>query len=197
MTQGNRLSRQLKPSRSNKTENKTALEMRAKEITKAPTGSLPMLEIGSDFPLGPNHADRSQIEPSAEDVERLSAQQVQFTWRVSEELVHRELGEAQTTDTSSTAVGESPTTDAVAVLQRALSAQEAVTERLLEQLKAKDSQIEGMQTFMQSLNERLRESNLLMAALQKQLPLPDANLDERSGAAGKSRKRSWLKAILG
>jgi hypothetical protein len=61
----------------------------------------------------------------------------------------------------------------LAVAATKLVAQETVTERLLEQLRAKDAQIEGMQTFMQSLNERLRESNLLMASLQQSLPYPN------------------------
>lgn len=161
----------------------------------------------------PDHADRSHIEPSAVDVARLAAQQVQFTWRVRDELVRRELGEAATVASSAAATGESPITDAVAVLQRALAAQETVTERLLEQLKAKDAQIEGQQQFMQSLNERLRESNLLMASLQKQLPgptLPGAespvakDIEQQSakpnadkgGRVKPSRHRSWWRGVF-
>jgi ABC-type transporter Mla subunit MlaD len=100
------------------------------------------------------------------------------------------------------------------VLQRALAAQEAVTESLLGQLKAKDAQIEGMQTFMQSLNERLRESNLLMASLQKQLPGPassdgelvvaksgerqstKANADNGSKTKG-NHGRGWWRGVFG
>ncbi|HUY33161.1 MAG TPA: hypothetical protein VMV69_10295 [Pirellulales bacterium] len=164
----------------------------------------------------PGHADRSLIEPSAADVERLAADEVQFTWRISEELVRRELGESAATAVpkQGAAMGESAITDAVVVLERALSAQEAVTERLLEQLKVKDAQIEGMQQFMHSLNERLRESNILMGSLQKQLPgpswkgteegpavraaAPSAKSKSKAAAGPKQgRRRSWLRAMFG
>lgn len=158
----------------------------------------------------PEHPDRGLIEPTPADVDRLTAEQVQFTWRISEELVLRMLGAspATTPARSDAVVGESSSGDAVALLQRALAAQEGITDQLIQQLKVKDSQIEGMQQFMHSLNERLRESNVLMASLQKQLPAPtekgsdvsasktSPSATARKGkAAGTTKsvpRRSWL-----
>lgn len=110
----------------------------------------------------PQHADRSEVEPSPIDVERLNREGVQFTWRISEELVRRELGDAPaaTTDEKPAAIGES--SEVLGILQRAITAHEKAASQLVEQLKVKDDQIAA-------LNDRLRESNLLMGSLQKQL----------------------------
>ena len=118
------------------------------------------------------HPDRSQIEPSPEDVRRLTAEDVQFTWRVTEELVRRELGDAAAISTeektSPAGGGESP--EWLAVMQRITDAKEKAEERLFEQLRVKDDQLRAKDEQIAALNDRLRESNVLMASLQKQLP---------------------------
>ena len=55
--------------------------------------------------------------------------------------------------------------EVLSLLQRAIAAHEKAASQLVEQLKVKDDQIAA-------LNERLRESNLLMGSPQKQLPAP-------------------------
>src|ERR1700677_3528122 len=61
----------------------------------------------------PTHADRHLVEPTPEYVERMTAEGVQFTWRIDEELVRRELGETATEPNEERVagdarVGESP-----------------------------------------------------------------------------------------
>jgi hypothetical protein len=151
----------------------------------------------------PTHPDRAMVEPSAEDVLRLTAAGVQFTWKVSGELVRRELGDAAVVppDQKSTA-GAGESSDLFSLFQRAIEAKEKAEARLFEQLRVKDEQIA-------SLNERLRESNVLMASLQKQLPDPAKKLTPGSGGAPvgerqkattkpsmKSKRRSWLQSIF-
>jgi hypothetical protein len=149
----------------------------------------------------PANDDRSQVEPSPADVERLTAEGVQFTWRINEELVRRVLGEAVTTVADQKPpVGVGESAELLHLIQRAIDAKEHAEARLFEQLRVKDEQISA-------LNERLRESNVLMASLQKQLPeggkKPTGLLDSAAVEAGKPKgkgtastpkkvKRSWF-----
>lgn len=161
----------------------------------------------------PTHPDRGEIEPSPSDVERLTAEGVQFTWRVTEELVRRELGDATATPagekSSAPGVGESP--EWLAFMQRLTDAKEKAEERLFEQLRVKDDQLKAKDDQIAALNERLRESNLLMASLQKQLPEPAKKAasiaepvvaatpkrpEKGSGGATKPKQRGWLRGIF-
>ncbi|MBN8626022.1 MAG: hypothetical protein J0M17_11070 [Planctomycetes bacterium] len=122
----------------------------------------------------PGHPDRLHIEPSVDDVASLTAAGVQFTWRVTEELVRRELGDAAPSSgddrSAAPAAGESP--DWISLMQRVTDAKEKAEERLYDQIRVKDEQLKAKDDQIAALNERLRESNLLMASLQKQLPEP-------------------------
>jgi len=153
----------------------------------------------------PTHPDRALVEPSVEDVHRLTAAGVQFTWKVSEELVRRELGDVAVTppeQKSTAGVGDS--SDLFSLFQRAIDAKEKAEARLFEQLRVKDEQIAA-------LNERLRESNVLMASLQRQLPertqtasvtttTPASKTTKRAGngstTSGKKARRAWLPAFF-
>ena len=122
--------------------------------------------IGDDA----GHSDRSLVEPSPADVERLNGEGVQFTWRIEEELVRRRLGDVPAATSSRTEQGRGESGNVLALLERAMHAKEEAEAKLFEQLKTKDNQIAGLQQTVTSLNECLRESNVLMASLQRQLP---------------------------
>jgi hypothetical protein len=153
----------------------------------------------------PNHPDRSQVEPNAADVQRLTAEGLQFTWRVTEELVRKELGDdagtAETPRSEGSGAGDS---NLVALLQRAIEAKEQAEARLFEQLRVKDEQIA-------SLSERLRESHILLQSAQKQLAEPAkksattvesakpaaANKQEKGRVpTTKRQRRSWFGRLL-
>lgn len=75
----------------------------------------------------PDHAERGQVEPTASDVERLTAEGVQFTWRISENFVFQQLGaspleSAGNGDDVKSRVGES--SDLFDILQRTIEAKE-------------------------------------------------------------------------
>lgn len=162
----------------------------------------------------PKHPDRSHVEPSPTDVERLAVERVQFTWRISEEFVRRQLGATPPpAKTGESRAGESD--DLFALLQRAMAAKEHAEAKLFDQLKTKDDQIIGLQQTVTSLNERLRESNMLMASIQRQLPegkRPTVGILRADGsrltkavgkrsaksasAAAKPVRRRWLKALF-
>lgn len=155
----------------------------------------------------PVHVERSEIEPSPSDVQRLTMEGVQFTWRVSEELVRRQLGDTpipSTAENDGSEGGGVESSNLLSLLQTALDAKEQAEARLFEQLRVKDGQIA-------SLNERLRESNLLMASLQKQLPertktpmsigeptkaAPVKRPEKGIGGPAKSKQQGWLRKFF-
>lgn len=162
----------------------------------------------------PKHPDRSHVEPSPTDVERLAAEGVQFTWRISEESVRRQLGDTPQ-PVANRESGAAESGDLFALLQRAMAAKDSAEAKLFDQLKTKDDQIAGLQQTVTSLNERLRESNVLMAAQQRQLPegkratVGVLNSDEsrpataagkrtpkHSSPLAKQQRRKWLRALF-
>ena len=159
----------------------------------------------------PAHSDRSQIEPSVDDVASLTSAGVQFTWRVTEELVRRELGDAAPSSgddrSAAPAAGESP--DWISLMQRVTDAKEKAEERLYDQIRVKDDQLKAKDDQIAALNERLRESNFLMQSLQKQLPEPSkasAVVDaaksttgkriEKGGGGTRKKNRVWFRRLL-
>ena len=145
-------------------------------------------------------------------MERLNGEGVQFTWRIDEELVRRRLGEVPVPTNSRAEQGIGESTGVLTLLERAMHAKEEAEAKLFEQLKTKDNQIAGLQQTVTSLNERLRESNVLMASLQRQLPEGKERAagvtnegQKTAPASGKrstkissppKRRRRWLKALF-
>ncbi len=107
------------------------------------------------------HKDRAEIEPTPAEAKKMTQQGIQFAWKISEELLLREFKTLSETAQTKTA-GESELAE---LLRGELMSKE-------NQLKTKDTQIEQLGTIITSLNERLREGNVLMAALHQQIQLP-------------------------
>lgn len=159
----------------------------------------------------PAHPDRSQIEPSVDDVASLTAAGVQFTWRVTEELVRRELGDAAPSidggKPATPATGESP--EWLGFMQRLTDAKEKAEERLFEQLRVKDDQIRAKDDQIAELTSRLKESNILMQSLHRQLPeatpvpittstksRPVKPSEKPSASRQKQQRHSWFRRLL-
>lgn len=161
------------------------------------------------------HSDRNQIHPTVAEVKKLQGQEVQFAWKLSEDLLIRSFGPLDTAhkQVHAEAAGEG-IEKVLGVLKEELQSKER-------QLVAKDSQIEKLGTIIGSLNDRLREGNLLMASLQQQLQLPeqskttvDAEVKVKKAkeaknkavskvmpvaekAPVKAKSKSWLAVIFG
>jgi hypothetical protein len=107
--------------------------------------------------------DRPLLLPTPDEVRALREQNQPFAWKISEELLRRQFlkpdpAEAAGTEQGSEALPQSDSSRLVAVLEKSV----AILER---ELNEKNSQIAAM-------NERLRESNILMKDLQLRVALP-------------------------
>ncbi len=135
-----------------------------------------------------NSPDRSLLLPTIAEVLALREQSQPFSWRINEELLRRQfvkLDDATTPDVGqgSGAVAGSDSSRLVTVLEKSI----AMLER---ELSEKNNQIAAM-------NERMRESNILMKDLHQRLALPAAKSSEgqivderRPPSAGNSKTSS-------
>ena len=117
-----------------------------------------------------NHPDRHHVEPAPEEATSLRLKGENFAWRISEELLSREI--------PADSVAEKP---AGTLPERDLGGGSG---ELLDMLR-KELDIKNQQLTQQSdvitkqmeliggLSERLREGNILMGSLQQQLKLPE------------------------
>jgi len=108
------------------------------------------------------HPDRRHIEPDVPTAKALRVKGENFAWRVSEELLRREVPEGATKskpETKSAANGGDQSA--------------AIIEILRNQLDIKDQQIAAQNDVIKGLSERVREGNILMGSLQKQLSPPE------------------------
>ncbi len=110
----------------------------------------------------PRHADRHHIEPDIATAKSLRVKGENFAWRISEELLERVAAEA------GTRTKPEPRVSAAGDGQSG-----AIIEILRKQLDIKDQQIAAQNEVIKGLSERVREGNILMGSLQKQLSPPD------------------------
>lgn len=125
------------------------------------------------------HPDRSHLKPSVEEVQRLRMKGENFAWQISRTLLDREApaksSAGNANEKSKGGGGDEPSVREVATLLR---------EQLLlsqQQLVVKDQQIAAQLEITRSLNDRLREGNILIGSLQRQLSLTSG---EPQAAAG-------------
>ncbi len=104
-----------------------------------------------------NHPDRGAIEPTVKQVEVLKKKGENFTWKIREDVLMKNFERAQLQEQKFKTNNH---TDVLQILRR--------------ELELKNTQIERQFEVIQSLNERLREGNILMGSLQQRLALPEA-----------------------
>lgn len=114
------------------------------------------------------HADRPHISPSVEEVQALRLKGENFAWRISEELLQREV--------PITPLSEKPNSPS----QPAGNGQSELLAMLREELHIKNQQINQhseliakQMELIGGLGERLREGNILIGSLQQRLALTD------------------------
>lgn len=145
------------------------------------------------------HPDRHHIEPDVKAATALRLKGENFAWKISEELLRREMPEGEGKSASESRSAPQGGTDQSA----------AIVEILRKQLDIKDQQIAAQNDVIKGMSERIREGNFLMRSLQQQLSPPDTTkrntsdvveTDERSpkkqkgsdAAASTPKKTHWL-----
>jgi hypothetical protein len=108
------------------------------------------------------HADRAAIQPTPKEVVAYKKKEENFAWKIREDVLLREFKGALKEAKKETAEARS---DILGILQN--------------ELELKNRQIEKQWEVIHSLNDRLREGNILMGSLQKRLVLaaPEVNPD--------------------
>lgn len=105
----------------------------------------------------PAHPDREAVLPDPVAVAAFKKKGENFTWTVRQDVILSNFNAAPKEEKKAKA---EPTGDIFSILQK--------------ELDLKNSQIEKQWEVIHSLNDRLREGNMLMGALQKRLSLPEA-----------------------
>lgn len=114
----------------------------------------------------PQHPDRGSIHPGHQDVERLRASGEPYVWMIDEALLLRRFPPklAESPEVSNSAPNKPSVELVIQVLQQQLGSKDVQIRSLEKQLDRKDDQIIN-------LNERQRETNILMRQLQERLAL--------------------------
>lgn len=115
------------------------------------------------------HPDRALIEPSVKQAKELRLKGENFAWKISEELLRREVPEGESKPRSD--AGQKSTGDL---------ASPAIIDMLRRELEIKNQQIATQNDLLKGLSERLREGNILMGSLQQQLALTDGTARKSS-----------------
>ena len=123
------------------------------------------------------HLDRAQIQPSVEDAMQLRMKGENFAWRLSEELLRRQVpvdaGSVKGNPLSSQKTSAHADGDLLAMLRREL---EIKNQQIGQQSELISKQME----LISGLSERLREGNVLIGSLQQHLALPEGRSENRS-----------------
>lgn len=144
-----------------------------KEAAKT-TGKSPSSIRRIIYPILENdrHPDRHHIEPDVKTAKALRVKGENFAWKLSEELLRREVPEGGTNGStgskSSSVAGNDQSS--------------AIIEMLRNELTIKNTQIATQNDLLKGLSERLREGNILIGSLQQQLSLTDGSARKKSDA---------------
>ena len=104
------------------------------------------------------HTDRHLIEPNSADARALRVKGENFAWKISEELLDREMQERVKK------VKAEPKAGATASVGN-----EHLLAMLQKELDIKNQQIESQNQLLKGFSERMHEGNVLIGSLQKQL----------------------------
>ena len=141
-----------------------------------------------------NHPDRQHIEPTIDEVTKLRLKGENFAWRISEELLRREVPVETEKPTGDERVDSQPRTAGDIELLAMLHGELDIKNQ---QITQQSEMLAKQMELISGLSERLREGNILIGSLQKQLALPDGShrtesdvVDARSSVSPATEKGS-------
>ena len=116
------------------------------------------------------HRDRHHIQPNVDEVQALRLKGENFAWRISEELLRREVSVetevAAPVDRHASRESANANAEMLAMLRRELEIKN-------HQITQHSELISKQMELISGLSERLREENILIGSLQQQIALPD------------------------
>ena len=123
------------------------------------------------------HTDRQHVVPSVEEAQALRLKGENFAWRISEELLQREIpvtAPSEKPHASSPVMSEGHS-ELLAMLREELQIKNRQITQQTEMLSKQMELING-------LSERLREGNILIGSLQQRMALSDGTTREKPEA---------------
>lgn len=118
------------------------------------------------------HPNRVHIQPSVADAQALRIKGENFAWRISEELLAREVP-------AETAAEKGTDTPAIGALHEGHAELLSMLRRELDiknqQITQQAAMLSQQMELISSLSERLREGNVLIGSLQQRLALPEVS----------------------
>jgi hypothetical protein len=131
------------------------------------------------------HPDRHYIEPAPEDAMAFRLKGENFAWRISEELLTREIPPESVAEKSTGTILEHDLGQGSGGLLEMLRQELAIKNQ---QITQQSDLISKQMELIGGLSERLREGNILMGSLQQQLKLPDGASRSFDSSDGKSKR---------
>jgi len=150
-----------------------------------------------------SHPDRVLIKPSPKEFRILKTKRAPFQWKLSETLLRRTFGTTADDAIPSTDRTATPRegSNVLSILEKELTVKERNLQEILQQLKVKDHQIARQADIIEALNERVREGNILIGTIQRQLALPSPLSTKKHPHTRKKeavrRRSGLLKWLLG
>jgi len=118
------------------------------------------------------HVDRPHIQPSVEEVIALRSKGENFAWRISEELLRREVPEEAPSEQGSERAAGRQSSDAHRELLSLLRQELGIKNQ---QITQQGEMLARQMELIDGLSERLREGNVLIGSLQYRLALTDGS----------------------
>ena len=122
--------------------------------------------------------ERQMIRPLPDEAAKLKKKGRPFAYTINESLLKEKFFAEQGME--KTPKAEIPPAEYMSLLQRTNAG-------LLEQLKVKDDQIKALNSSLEGLSERQRETNVLMKILEERLLLPAPTVKKSWWAWGKAK----------
>jgi hypothetical protein len=126
-----------------------------------------------------NHPDRLHIQPTVEEVQQFRMKGENFAWRISEELLQREVPPETVTEKGSEKSGSRGLNDSQAELLMMLQKELDIKNQ---QITQQSGMLAKQMELIDGLSERLREGNMLIGSLQQRLALTDGTTRPKSKA---------------
>lgn len=135
----------------------------------------------------PDHPNRPHIKPTPEEVQQFRIKGENFAWRISDELLQREVPPESVSEKVTDRSGARSLHDSDAELLAMLRGELDIKNQ---QISQQSEMLATQMKLIEGLSERLREGNILIGSLQQQLVLTDGATHTKSKPVDAQAKHS-------